>query len=558
MGTPALWNIDGSSSSGSVIDNRRGTRTKARASSTGVAVLAPMVTHPRRNGPSPAKRRKSKPEPEEFRAPKDEHPQVGLGVIMGDETWPTERPQRCRTASDSNTLATTSTAPSTTDWPRSPTPPPVPNLPPQYRRPSSEGHFFASSLLSALGSKGNEKLAGAMESMLGLGRVELEEMRGELAGVYDKWKLVKGMRKVSLEDVQQQNELVSFWSSRSSCTNLAWRAQPQVSSPPIPSSPARSVETASFFTPSARRRDFRQPTAQPVYASLVQVPSTPHESPLASQSHHTRTRSLSSASMLAQGLVIKAQNPNPMLLRWPQPQVDPPTGGIEYNMTRVTSDGADSPSLQTPSTGQGGFPSAESMGSTNAAMGNMVHWRSATDPIHGTSYTVPHPQQIEIPTEWGQLPESEPGLDSPLAMTHSKQNDMPPPPQPLQHYHSHQFSTPHHPHARSARGVRQVMQVPFTPPTPLPMRGRSGIGGGGGIPMFYNPSFHPVQGMMPGGLGIGNGNGNDGGQRMLNGNGQGQVNGEMYRGVGGVGGLGGGDGRGYADGAYEEGYGRQQ
>jgi len=90
------------------------------------------------------------------------------------------------------------------------------------------------------------------------------------------------------------------------------------------------------------------------------------------------------------------------------------------------------------------------------------------------------------------------------------------------------------------------------------MRGRSGIGGGGGIPMFYNPSFHPVQGMMPGGLGIGNGNGNDGGQRMVNGNGQGQVNGEMYRGVGGVGGLGGGDGRGYADGAYEEGYGRQQ
>jgi len=164
-------------------------------------------------GPSPAKRRKSEPEPEEFRVPKDPHAQVGLGVIIGDDAWPTERPQPRRTASDSETLNPVA------DWqPRSPTPPPVPNLPVQYRgnnhqygnQASSEGHFFALSLLSALWTRENKKLAVDMEAVLGLGRVELEEMRGDLAGVYDRWRLERGMRKVSLEDVNEPGHQVSL------------------------------------------------------------------------------------------------------------------------------------------------------------------------------------------------------------------------------------------------------------------------------------------------------------------------------------------------------------
>ena len=116
---------------------------------------------------------------------------------MGDDESLTERPHPRRAASDSNTLAISSTV----VWPRSPTPPPVPRLPSQYRpkNPSSDGHFFASSLLSALGSRGNEKLAGAIKTMLGVVRPEREDMRGELAGVYDRWRLERGMRKVSLE-----------------------------------------------------------------------------------------------------------------------------------------------------------------------------------------------------------------------------------------------------------------------------------------------------------------------------------------------------------------------
>ena len=53
-------------------------------------------------------------------------------------------------------------------------------------------------------------MAGAMENMLGIGRAELEEMRGELAGVYDRWKLERGMKRVSLEDVQMKLKQVSI------------------------------------------------------------------------------------------------------------------------------------------------------------------------------------------------------------------------------------------------------------------------------------------------------------------------------------------------------------
>ena len=73
------------------------------------------------------------------------------------------------------------------------------------QQPSADGHFFASSVLSALGSKGNENLTGAMESMLGLGKAELEEMRGELAWVYDKWKMERVMRTVTLGDADVPN-----------------------------------------------------------------------------------------------------------------------------------------------------------------------------------------------------------------------------------------------------------------------------------------------------------------------------------------------------------------
>ena len=131
-------------------------------------------------------------------------------VIGTGSSFPTDRPRPRRTASDSHTIHGTPN-----DWQsRSPTPPPVPNVPVEYRRPpqtqlSTHGHFFASTLLTAVGSQGNEGLADAMQNVLGLGRAELEGMREELAGCYDKWRLEKGMREVSLSGAGVDDQMVS-------------------------------------------------------------------------------------------------------------------------------------------------------------------------------------------------------------------------------------------------------------------------------------------------------------------------------------------------------------
>jgi len=95
-----------------------------------------------------------------------------------------------------------------------------------------------------------------------------------------------------------------------------------------------------------------------------------------------------------------------------------------------------------------------------------------------------------------------------------------------------------------------MVQIPFTPPTPMPLRG----GGLNGVPMFYNATFHPVQGFMPG---IGNVNS----QAQVQGPVPAQMQGvgstpeAMFRTMSeGVDGIGGGGGY---QGGYNEGYGTQ-
>lgn len=153
-----------------------------------------------------------------------------------------------------------------------------------------------------------------------------------------------------------------------------------------------------------------------------------------SDKKHNRARSLSSASMLARGLVLN-------------PTTDSP----------ARSDSPTQSNVQTPSTGQ------------------------------GTSFVIPHHNANEHyrsqtdPTKWQQ------SLESPLAM--SKIARMRPPastpPHPATTTFYQPFPKPHfsHPYTNvpwtpTARGHPARPPLPFTPPTPMPLRG-------GEAPMYY-------------------------------------------------------------------------
>lgn len=179
----------------------------------------------------PEKRRKSEPEPEEFK-------QVGLGVTIGGSgaLFPLvdspERPKVRRTASDGQVLTAASTmsmssAPGTgaSEWSmRSPTPPPLPSLPLEHQEPppqqqvltntpemlasagpSSAAALFAATVIAALspaagGGTSRNDASHVLQAQLGLGPEELESMRTDFATMFDRWRLEKGMSRVSLED----------------------------------------------------------------------------------------------------------------------------------------------------------------------------------------------------------------------------------------------------------------------------------------------------------------------------------------------------------------------
>lgn len=232
----------------------------------GHSLVEQTIVLPRRSGPSPAKRRKSEPEPEEFRGPKSA---VGLGLISSphlegggegetSRASTPSRPRVRRTASNPEGM-NADFAGLGLDFEdaerRSLTPPPVPSLPEEYRRtqakllgqtlsprtnmgvetataahrsaiktrsnlvrtenrvsvsndpgqpsPSNDGTFFASSLLMAL--ENSPDLKAIVENKLGIGKKELQSMVGGLAGVYDNWKagLEVRMSKVSLEEKEE-------------------------------------------------------------------------------------------------------------------------------------------------------------------------------------------------------------------------------------------------------------------------------------------------------------------------------------------------------------------
>ena len=161
-------------------------------------MFAPVGSHSRRTaGSKPSKRRKSEPDPEEFRPSKTKNEEYGLGVIVGDESWqpeanviPGERPKPRRTASEGATIPLSGR----------PLKSPAPQFPgstslAEQIETTEQGNFFATTLLYALNASGLQK---QLEETLGMGSDDLQYVKAELAAVYDRWSMEKGLRDVTL------------------------------------------------------------------------------------------------------------------------------------------------------------------------------------------------------------------------------------------------------------------------------------------------------------------------------------------------------------------------
>lgn len=182
-------------------------------SSTGL----PVLQGDKAAGPSPPyKRRKSEPKPESFRQSADNVFGAGLNFI---EQVKKERPKPHRAQSDGFVLAGEANKTASS---RSPTPPPVPTLPDEYRRSSTavpahdlqsspasvEASYFASTMILSL-CQSELPDVKQFKERLGLGDAEMESMKEGLATFYDKWALERRMSKISLDNPKSGN-IVSF------------------------------------------------------------------------------------------------------------------------------------------------------------------------------------------------------------------------------------------------------------------------------------------------------------------------------------------------------------
>nr|XP_018267153.1 uncharacterized protein I303_01137 [Kwoniella dejecticola CBS 10117]OBR89311.1 hypothetical protein I303_01137 [Kwoniella dejecticola CBS 10117] len=443
------------------------------------------------------------------------------------------RPQPRRTASDG--IVMKSSWDKERDWGvRSPTPPPIPTLPTEYRQGQSsqvspstntasdaafissmQAEVFAARLIFLL--KRDEVETAWLRNQIGLNDHDIDDLKSSLQGVYEKWVLEKGMKAMSIETSD------GISSTRPSSASMA-PSRTHMTQTSVPTSPVTttSMSPSGFFTPLPSRTSSRRGEKRPTLISPIP------ESPAASETKiHTRQRSLSSASMKARGLHITSVVP-PQAQQWSHPAtpVLPQVGLTSLPLDQQSDDTASpvNSSLQTPSTGQGSFPQAEQMASFQA------HWRSATDPSGQRTYTtIPHPPETPIRNVihqnhgglW-QVPSTCPpqhvhaALESPLAVSSHKQPlqmEMPPPPLnsnagstslttaghpdgSVQSVSGHQrhYSTPVSSRAQP-HGDRSNMAVPYTPETPVPVRGQNHSTNDNGLvssfPMWYNPNFVP-------------------------------------------------------------------
>nr|XP_019049197.1 hypothetical protein I302_02978 [Kwoniella bestiolae CBS 10118]OCF28127.1 hypothetical protein I302_02978 [Kwoniella bestiolae CBS 10118] len=528
--------------------SKRNPRSKAKAASTSVTSSAnsrrvsptPLLTGlpqaPREGKPpvvKSAKRRKSEPQAEGLLN------MSGLGVTGTiDPQQEDQTPVPRRTASDGVVIKSSHDREREWGSARSPTPPPVPSLPDEYRQnkmlgaspstdtvsdaastPSAQAEMFANRLIFLLVK--DEAETGWLKGQIGLNGNDLDEMKNALKGLYDKWALEKGMKEMSLDSSEGISSQPSSASMTPSTTFMSRSS--------VPASPVinNTLSASGFFTPlppsrSSSKRGDKRPT--------ITVPTA--GSPMPSQStSHTRQRSLSSASMMARGLHITSQIASqPQQQQWSHPAT--PTMPQE-GMTSIApatdpkSDDTASPvnsSLHTPSTGQGSFPISEQMTAYHG------HWRSATDPTGQRAYTTTHMEHhtplhnsgMDQNSHIWNIPSTCPpgqhinyGQDSPVATTSANKGyamGMPPPrssdvsqghgqvmnagngnsnsatagliemssvlPVESQGYqggHQRHFSTPVSSRTQPISD-RNIMAIPFTPETPVPVRGQNHSG----------------------------------------------------------------------------------
>ena len=191
---------------------------KFRSSSSGaiqpdshIPLSAPadaLPTESKMTGPSPAKRRKSEPEPEEFRDKAKDGASSGIAIEMWSP-GSTDRPRPRRVASDGVTIPTVGRTAET---------PPMPSgfgevsTPPFPSQPTHAGAYFASTVIWALSVSNSLPL---LQTQLGIGPNEIEDMRMSLAAVFEQHRLQSGMRSVSLGSsvavAESEAESVSRW-----------------------------------------------------------------------------------------------------------------------------------------------------------------------------------------------------------------------------------------------------------------------------------------------------------------------------------------------------------
>jgi hypothetical protein len=187
--------------------------------------------------PPPFKRRKSEPEPDEFR--------TGLGVMMTgpSQSWPvlshTEQEGRPALQRNHSTDLSSTDVSETQmsdielgDQTRSPTPPPISTVPTVPVAPASPGQTFASLILSACT---DAALADKLEKQLNLGKEAMGSLQSELAGVYDRWAAANHAKRPSIE---------TFFPSASASSSSA-----SVFASSAPTTAATSVSTSPVTGP---------------------------------------------------------------------------------------------------------------------------------------------------------------------------------------------------------------------------------------------------------------------------------------------------------------------
>ncbi|OWZ69238.1 hypothetical protein AYX14_00995 [Cryptococcus neoformans] len=422
----------------------------------------------------PYKRRKSEPKPMLFRQPADNIFGAGLNFVEQLK----ERPKPHRTQSDGFMLVGEANKTASS---RSPTPPPVPTLPDEYRQRSTavpahdlqlspasvEASYFASTMILSMCRSELPDVKRSKER-LGLGDAEIESMKEGLATFYDKWALEREMSKISLDNPESGNI-----GPESSVENRSVGST--IYSP--------SRVPASFLTPAsgnATQHDIQAPATLP-----LSLPAQ-LKSPLATQSHG-RQRSLSALSVITR----------PNTVRW---QPETPTTQSAKSLL-ASKDDAGSPvtsTIHTPSTGHGAFPVLDNLMSLKSQ-----HYRPATDPTGSKSYTIFNRAQVNEMSSgevWDQiisetrstdLPDSpllstgqsehiSVGMSHATSVTHPRCNvvaesnisgaDNNSSSQLERHrsFPGH-YRTPSGP--RSS-GLKSAQGIPFTPPTPLDARGQ--------------------------------------------------------------------------------------